>query len=176
MTSLEECVHLMSAGAKSRQVASNNVNEHSSRSHLVLCVKVLAVNKGTGITAQGRLNLIDLAGSERLKSTQAEGLRLKEAQNINKSLSALGDVVASLGKRSSHVPYRNSKLTFLLQDSLSANAKVLMFVNITPALSCGGESTCSLNFAGRCRAVQLGQARRTVRSSSRKPSERAEEK
>jgi hypothetical protein len=107
-----------------------------------------------------------------LKSTNAEGERLKEAQNINRSLSALGDVVAALGRASgasaakAHIPYRNSKLTFLLQDSLSANSRVLMFVNVTPASASADESKCSLTFSGRCRAVQLGAAKRSVRSSS----------
>ena len=161
--SLDEVEHLMLEGQRNRHVGSNNVNEHSSRSHLVLCVKVTATRRDTGTTAHGKLNLIDLAGSERLKSTNAEGVRLREAQNINRSLSALGDVVAALGQRGkSHVPYRNSKLTFLLQDSLSANSRVLMFVNITPATQCVGESQCSLTFAGRCRAVQLGKATRRV--------------
>lgn len=159
VTSLDEVEHLMQEGQRNRHVGSNNVNEHSSRSHLVLCVKIVATRRDTGVMAHGKLNLIDLAGSERLKSTNAEGVRLREAQNINRSLSALGDVVAALGRAGkSHVPYRNSKLTFLLQDSLSANSRVLMFVNITPAAQCVGESQCSLTFAGRCRAVQLGKA------------------
>eukprot|EP00636_Phaeomonas_parva_P018397 CAMPEP_0118853442 /NCGR_PEP_ID=MMETSP1163-20130328/2029_1 /TAXON_ID=124430 /ORGANISM="Phaeomonas parva, Strain CCMP2877" /LENGTH=149 /DNA_ID=CAMNT_0006785993 /DNA_START=69 /DNA_END=518 /DNA_ORIENTATION=+ len=145
----------MSLGGEHRSTASNNVNEHSSRSHLVLQVKVL--RRGS---QHGLLSLIDLAGSERLKNTSAQGQRLKEAQNINKSLSALGDVIAALGSSQGHVPYRNSKLTFLLQDSLGPSSKVLMFVNINPAFNSAGESTCSLNFASRCRSVQLGPARR----------------
>ena len=146
-----------------------------------MTIKVAATKKSgrsAGMTAHGKLNLIDLAGSERLKSTNAEGVRLKEAQNINRSLSALGDVVAALGRSNGggkgHIPYRNSKLTFLLQDSLSANSRVLMFVNVTPASCSAGESQCSLNFAGRCRAVTLGTAKKTVRGrgSSREPAQR----
>jgi kinesin family protein C2/C3 len=111
----------------------------------------------------GKLNLIDLAGSERVGKTDATGDRLKEAQNINKSLSALGDVIAALGnKKAMHVPYRNSKLTFLLQDSLGGNSKVLMFVNVSPAVYNAGETVCSLTFAARCRAVELGQAKKQV--------------
>mmetsp|Transcript_12394 Transcript_12394/g.33696 ORF Transcript_12394/g.33696 Transcript_12394/m.33696 type:complete len:206 (-) Transcript_12394:499-1116(-) len=123
--SLEEVEQLIEMGVTNRHVGSNNFNEHSSRSHLVFTVKIVAVNRTTGATTNGKLNLIDLAGSERLKSTNASGTRLKEAQNINKSLSSLGDVVAALGQPGKgHVPYRNSKLTFLLQDSLTANARV----------------------------------------------------
>ena len=166
---LTECVvenaadveELMQLASRNRSTASNNVNEHSSRSHLVLSVKVTGVHRVSGTRIGGKLNLIDLAGSERLKNTAASGQRLKEAKNINKSLSALGDVVSALGdKKAGHVPYRNSKLTFLLQDSLRASAKVLMFVNINPAPKSAGESICSLNFAARCRAVQLGKARK----------------
>ena len=110
----------------------------------------------------GKLHLIDLAGSERVGKTDATGDRLKEAQNINRSLSALGDVINSLGnKKSTHIPYRNSKLTFLLQDSLGGQAKVMMFVNISPAVYNVGETVCSLNFASRCRNVELGQAKAT---------------
>lgn len=136
------------------------MNEHSSRSHLVISIAVLGVNRKTGVRSSGKLHLIDLAGSERLKSTGATGDRLEEAKNINRSLSALGDVIAALASGSGHVPYRNSKLTFLLQDSLSANAKVVMFVNINPAPASAQESVCSLNFASRCRSVQLGQAKK----------------
>ncbi|GMI10527.1 hypothetical protein TrLO_g11170 [Triparma laevis f. longispina] len=159
--STDDVEELMQLASSNRSTASNNVNEHSSRSHLVLSVKVGGTNKSNGTVINGKLNLIDLAGSERLKNTSASGQRLKEAQNINKSLSALGDVVNALGKeKAGHVPYRNSKLTFLLQDSLRSSAKVLMFVNINPAPKSAGESICSLNFAARCRAVQLGKARR----------------
>mmetsp|Transcript_19109 Transcript_19109/g.35482 ORF Transcript_19109/g.35482 Transcript_19109/m.35482 type:complete len:1048 (+) Transcript_19109:45-3188(+) len=159
--STDDVEELMQLASSNRSTASNNVNEHSSRSHLVLSVKVSGTNRANGTVINGKLNLIDLAGSERLKNTSASGQRLKEAQNINKSLSALGDVVNALGKeKAGHVPYRNSKLTFLLQDSLRSSAKVLMFVNINPAPKSAGESICSLNFAARCRAVQLGKARR----------------
>ena len=154
---------LLQLASGNRNTANNNVNTHSSRSHLVLSVKVTGVNKSNGTKVTGKLNLIDRAGSERLKNTAAEGQRLKEAQSINKSLSALGDVINALGKEGKgkgHVPYRNSKLTFLLQDSLRSSAKVLMFVNINPAPKSAGESICSLNFAARCRAVQLGKAKK----------------
>ncbi|CAM9779321.1 unnamed protein product [Ascophyllum nodosum] len=160
VATLKEVEELVVLGGRNRTVGSNNVNEHSSRSHLVLQVYISSTDTTSGYIQHGQLNLIDLAGSERIKSTAAEGQQLKEAQNINRSLSALGDVINALGSGSKHVPYRNSKLTFLLQDSLSSNAKVLMFVNINPAPESQGESLCSLNFAKRCRSVQLGASRR----------------
>eukprot|EP00903_Cladosiphon_okamuranus_P017656 g16259.t2 len=150
---LEEVEELVVLGGRNRTVGNNNVNEHSSRSHLVLQVQITSTDVTSGYVQHGKLNLIDLAGSERIKSTAAEGQQLKEAQNINRSLSALGDVINALGSGSKHVPYRNSKLTFLLQDSLSSNAKVLMFVNINPAPQSQGESSCSLNFAKRERWI-----------------------
>ena len=134
-----------------------HLNARSSRSHLIVALDVITTKRGKTTTA--KLNLIDLAGSERLSKTGATGDRLKEAQNINKSLSALGDVINSLAKKgATHIPYRNSKLTFLLQDSLSRHAKVLMFVNISPAESNASETICSLTFAARCRDVALGAA------------------
>ena len=92
------------------------MNEHSSRSHSIITVLCRGVNRRDSSTTSGKLHLIDLAGSERISKTDATGDRLKEAQNINKSLSALGDVINALGnKKATHVPFRNSKLTFLLQ-------------------------------------------------------------
>ena len=111
----EDVENLIAMASSNRRVASNNVNEYSSRSHLVLSIKTSCSDLVTNQTRRGKLSLIGLAGSERLKETEALGVRLREAQNINRSLSALGDVVEALGKSSSHVPYRNSKLTFLLQ-------------------------------------------------------------
>ena len=164
--SMEDVNELLSLGVANRSVGAHNVNEHSSRSHLVFSVRVEGQNRSTGTATQATLHLIDLAGSERLSKTDATGTRLKEAQHINKSLSALGDVVAALGnKNNRHVPYRNSKLTYLLQNSLSGNSKVLMIVNCSPVLSNLGESVCSLNFASRCRAVALGQAQVNVAPS-----------
>ena len=118
--------------------------------------------------------------TERISKTDATGDRLKEAQNINRSLSALGDVISALGnKKSTHVPFRNSKLTFLLQDSLGGNSKVLMFVNISPAIYNVSETLCSLNFATRCRNVEIGPAKKQLTSApsgSEKHSEKNNEK
>ena len=87
----------------------------------------------TYFTCAGKLNLVDLAGSERVGRTGSTGDRLKEAQSINKSLSALGDVIQSLAQKTAHIPYRNSKLTHLLQDSLGGDSKTLMMVQVSPA-------------------------------------------
>jgi len=154
-----DVVDLMRLGHSHRSVGSHDFNEHSSRSHLVLSITIETGMKSDARRRSSKLHLIDLAGSERVSKTAASGQRLKEAQNINRSLSALGDVIAALGASSKHVPYRNSKLTFLLQDSLSGNSKVLMFVNVSPVQWNAWETLCSLNFASRCRSVALGQAK-----------------
>uniref|UniRef100_H2ZNU8 Kinesin-like protein n=1 Tax=Ciona savignyi TaxID=51511 RepID=H2ZNU8_CIOSA len=145
-------------GRSNRATASTNMNEHSSRSHAVLMVTVAGTNKTTGVQTMGKLNLIDLAGSERVSKSGASGDRLKEAQNINRSLSALGDVIHSLRNKQSHVPFRNSKLTYLLQDSLSKDSKTLMVVQVSPVEKNSSETICSLTFAQRVRLVELGQA------------------
>ena len=104
-------------------VGAHSINARSSRSHMV--VRLECTRVGTdGSQSCGILNLVDLAGSERVLKTNAVGQTLKEAQHINRSLSALGDVVSALQRRASHVPFRNSKLTFLLKDSLTGTSKV----------------------------------------------------
>ncbi|KAM7405603.1 hypothetical protein PAMP_000038 [Pampus punctatissimus] len=111
-----------------------------------------------------RLNLVDLAGSERIGKSGAEGSRLREAQCINKSLSALGDVINALRSKHSHIPFRNSRLTYLLQDSLSGDSKTLMMVQVSPLPNNMSESVCSLKFAQRVRSVELN----STSSSSRR--------
>jgi len=154
----EDVLALMRRGNSNRATGVTNMNEHSSRSHSMLTVEVEGENKVAGIRYYGKLHLIDLAGSERLSRTQAVGDRLKEAQAINKSLSALGNVIEALQQKRPHVPYRDSKLTFLLQDSLGGHAKTLMFINVSPTLIDAEETTCSLQFATRVRKCELGQA------------------
>ena len=112
-----------------RSVAATQCNEHSSRSHFVFRLNIDGSNDAIGQTVNGVLNLVDLAGSERLSKSHATGDRLKETQNINKSLSALGDVILSIKNGDSHTPYRNSKLTWLLKPCLGNKSKTLMFVN-----------------------------------------------
>lgn len=153
-------MQVMELGTKNRAASATKMNQESSRSHCVLSALVTTTDLNSGETATGKLNLVDLAGSERLKRSGVEGQALKEAVAINASLSALGDVISSLGKGSKHVPYRNSKLTHLLSDSLSGDSKCLMFLNISPSSSNHGETGNSLLFGSRCRKVELGQAKK----------------
>ncbi|RLN39223.1 kinesin-II 85 kDa subunit isoform X1 [Panicum miliaceum] len=159
---IKEVWDVLLAGSNARAVGSNNVNEHSSRSHCMLCITVKAKNLLNGECTSSKLWLVDLAGSERLAKTDVQGERLKEAQNINRSLSALGDVISALATKSSHIPYRNSKLTHLLQDSLGGDSKALMFVQISPSDNDVSETLSSLNFASRVRRIELGPAKKQV--------------
>ncbi|CAN6314304.1 unnamed protein product [Urochloa humidicola] len=159
---ITEVWDVLQAGSNARAVGSNNVNEHSSRSHCMLCIMVRAKNLMNGECTSSKLWLVDLAGSERLAKTDVQGERLKEAQNINRSLSALGDVISALATKNSHIPYRNSKLTHLLQDSLGGDSKALMFVQISPSDNDVSETLSSLNFASRVRRIELGPAKKQV--------------
>ncbi|KAM0916195.1 hypothetical protein ACQ4PT_010291 [Festuca glaucescens] len=152
----------LKAGARNRSVGSTSVNELSSRSHSLVRVTVTSEHLVTGERSRSHMWLVDLAGSERLAKTEVEGERLKEAKFINKSLSALGDVIAALASKNTHIPYRNSKLTHLLQSSLGGDCKTLMFVQISPSSTDSGETLCSLNFASRVRAIEQGPARKQV--------------
>ena len=137
-----EVLALLQKAENNRTVAATACNERSSRSHSVLQIVL------QDATSRRTLSLVDLAGSERISLTKVEGERLKETQAINKSLSALADVIGALKDKSEHVPYRNSKLTHLLQPVLSSSsAKVLMIVNLNPISL--NESLCSLRFANK---------------------------
>ncbi|KAF7485271.1 kinesin protein KIFC3-like [Marmota monax] len=153
-------------GHTNRTTEFTNLNEHSSRSHALLIVTVRGVDCSTGLRTTGKLNLVDLAGSERVGKSGAEGSRLREAQHINKSLSALGDVIAALRSRQGHVPFRNSKLTYLLQDSLSGDSKTLMVVQVSPVEKNTSETLYSLKFAERVRSVELGPGSRRTELGS----------
>eukprot|EP01083_Nonionella_stella_P077803 212654_1 len=155
---LQHVKQLMECGASNRSVAHTKMNAESSRSHSVIIVYVNGENKSTGLKVKGKLNMIDLAGSERVKKSGVYGAAMKEAQNINKSLSALGDVIEALWKKCRHIPYRNSKLTFILQDSLGRSAKTLMFINVSPADIHCQETLTSLRFAKRAKNVELGSS------------------
>ncbi|XP_019085998.1 PREDICTED: kinesin-like protein KIN-14N [Camelina sativa] len=158
--SSREVSFLLDHAARNRSVGKTQMNEQSSRSHFVFTLRISGVNESTEQQVQGVLNLIDLAGSERLSKSGSTGDRLKETQAINKSLSSLGDVIFALAKKEDHVPFRNSKLTYLLQPCLGGDSKTLMFVNIAPESSSTGESLCSLRFAARVNACEIGTPRR----------------
>ncbi|ORC92506.1 C-terminal motor kinesin [Trypanosoma theileri] len=151
---------IMERANRNRSEGQTNMNEHSSRSHMILYIIVRTTNKQTGMQSYGKLSLVDLAGSERLEKSGAEGQQLKEAVSINKSLSALGDVISGLSQNGKHIPFRNSILTFLLQDSMAGQAKVLMFACVSPASYNVSESNSSLQFASRARGVAFGQIKK----------------
>ncbi|GKT66832.1 kinesin family protein [Colletotrichum tofieldiae] len=160
-----DTVEVMLAEAQNnRSVAATKANERSSRSHSVFILKLSGFNSATGERCEGTLNLVDLAGSERLKHSQAEGARMRETQNINKSLSCLGDVIEALGKKSGHIPYRNSKLTHLLQYSLGGNSKTLMFVMVSPLEAHLKETVTSLRFATKVHNTHIGTAKATKKA------------
>ena len=187
--------NVMLIGSKARSVGAHDFNAHSSRSHLVMTVTIVAEScnkpdddeegeEGEEGEKEGhasppptssakqrvsRLHMIDLAGSERISKTSATGERLKEAQSINKSLSALGNVICALGKSGGggHVPFRDSKLTHLLSNSLSGSSKVIMMLCVSPTQVCGPETLCSLKFASRCRATKLGRAKKKTMQRGR---------
>ncbi|KAL7696979.1 C-terminal motor kinesin [Lotmaria passim] len=162
VTSPRDIDSIMATAQTHRSEGMTNMNEHSSRSHMLLYIIVRTTNKQTNMQGYGKLSLIDLAGSERLDKSGAEGQRMKEAVSINKSLSSLGDVIAGLAQNSKHVPFRNSVLTFLLQDSMAGQAKVLMFVCVSPASYNASESGSSLLFASRARGVAFGQIKKNA--------------
>ncbi|XP_076885225.1 kinesin-like protein KIN-14I [Bidens hawaiensis] len=158
VASMYDVIELMNLGQRNRAVGATALNDRSSRSHSCLTVHVQGKDITSGNVLRGCMHLVDLAGSERVDKSEVAGDRLKEAQHINKSLSALGDVISSLAQKNSHVPYRNSKLTQLLQDSLGGQAKTLMFVHISPELNAVGETLSTLKFAERVATVELGAA------------------
>jgi kinesin family protein C2/C3 len=162
VTCIDDVTRLMQLGNENRSMASTAMNEYSSRSHSLLLITVEGANTVTKAKIKSKLTLVDLAGSERVSKSEVTGQRLVEAQNINRSLSALGDVMAGLHQNNSHIPYRNSKLTHLLADCLGGDSKTCVFVHCAPDRDNVNESICSLNFAVRVSKVELGQATRQV--------------
>eukprot|EP00258_Populus_trichocarpa_P022071 XP_024438090.1 kinesin-like protein KIN-14C isoform X2 [Populus trichocarpa] len=159
VTSTSDVLELMDIGLRNRAVGATSMNERSSRSHSVVSIHVRGKDLHSGAALHGNLHLVDLAGSERVDRSEATGDRLREAQHINRSLSALGDVIFALAQKNSHVPYRNSKLTQLLQSSLGGQAKTLMFVQLNPDVISYSETISTLKFAERVSGVELGAAR-----------------
>eukprot|EP00347_Sterkiella_histriomuscorum_P005846 403355048 len=146
--------YLLNKARENRKVSSTALNAQSSRSHCIYQLKIKAKRKGQP-QLEGALNLVDLAGSERIQDSKVEGDRLKETQSINKSLSCLGDVIAAIIKKETHIPYRNSKLTALLSNYLGGDSKTLMVVNISPLQCNAFETLTSLKFASKVNICKI---------------------
>lgn len=153
---MEQIRSLMATAARQRSVGQTHMNEQSSRSHSVFAMYLHGVNRELGTELYGALHLVDLAGSERLDKSGSEGARLKETQNINRSLSSMADVFLAKAEGRNHVPFRNSKLTHLLEPCLSGQGKTLMMLNIAPEESHAHETLCSLRFANQVSQCNTG--------------------
>ncbi|XP_072221611.1 kinesin-like protein KIF15 [Leuresthes tenuis] len=160
VNSAAEAYQVLSMGWRNRRVASTSMNRESSRSHAVFTMTLESkesVNEVVNIR-MSQLNLVDLAGSERQKDTHSEGSRLKEASSINRSLMCLGQVIMALvdvsNGKTRHICYRDSKLTFLLRDSLGGNAKTYIIANVHPGSKCFGETLSTLHFAQRAKLIK----------------------
>ncbi|XP_036405439.1 kinesin-like protein KIF3C isoform X2 [Megalops cyprinoides] len=155
---VKEIEHVMNVGNQTRSIGFTNMNEHSSRSHAIFVITVECSEMGPdgeNHIRVGKLNLVDLAGSERQSKTGVQGERLKEATKINLSLSALGNVISALvDGKSTHIPYRDSKLTRLLQDSLGGNAKTIMVATLGPASYNYEETLTTLRYANRAKNIK----------------------
>ncbi|KAI4364597.1 hypothetical protein MLD38_020668 [Melastoma candidum] len=144
-------------GRRARSTSWTTVNETSSRSHCLTRISIVRQCDHDGEVESSKLWMVDLGGSERLLKTGATGQTLDEGRAINLSLSALGDVIAALRRKKGHVPYRNSKLTQILKDSLGHDSKVLMLVHVSPCEQDLAETLCSLSFAKRARGVEFNR-------------------
>ena len=155
VSSPEEVFEVIEEGKSNRHVAVTNMNEHSSRSHSVFLINVKQENLENKKKLSGKLYLVDLAGSEKVGKTGVEGMGLEEAKNINKSLSALGNVIAALADgNKSHIPYRDSKLTRILQESLGGNAKTTIVICASPASFNEAETKGTLDFGKRAKTIK----------------------
>ena len=161
MRNYREAEALINLGLENRAIAPTLMNSTSSRSHTVLTINIEQRLTGDGTksyskTLRSKLLMVDLAGSERVRRTVSKGTRLSEAKSINTSLSALGNVIAALAEHNTtHVPFRDSKLTRLLQDSLGGSAATALIATIGPAAVNYGETLSTLLFAQRCMAVKI---------------------
>eukprot|EP00927_Polykrikos_kofoidii_P003487 TRINITY_DN11386_c0_g1_i2.p1 TRINITY_DN11386_c0_g1~~TRINITY_DN11386_c0_g1_i2.p1 ORF type:complete len:639 (+),score=144.50 TRINITY_DN11386_c0_g1_i2:232-2148(+) len=151
----QEIFDAMRRGHFNRSMAVTNMNEHSSRSHLIFMLTVEQKNLHDRSVKVGKLHLVDLAGSEKVAKTGASGERLDEAKNINRSLSALGNVINALtDKKYTHVPYRDSKLTRVLQESLGGNAKTSLIITCSPSTFNEQETVSTLRFGQRAKMIK----------------------
>ncbi|KAI7235993.1 Kinesin heavy [Hortaea werneckii] len=153
--SVGEVYQVLERGGQSRAVASTQMNQESSRSHSIFVIEVTQKNVESGSARSGRLFLVDLAGSEKVGKTGASGQTLEEAKKINKSLSALGMVINALSDgRSSHIPYRDSKLTRILQESLGGNSRTTLIINCSPSSYNDAETMSTLRFGERAKTIK----------------------
>ncbi|XP_031154122.1 kinesin-1 heavy chain isoform X1 [Sander lucioperca] len=150
----EEVMDAIDEGKNNRHVAVTNMNEHSSRSHSIFLINIKQENSQTGQKFTGKLYLVDLAGSEKVGKTGAEGTVLDEAKMINKSLSSLGNVISALAEGSSYVPYRDSKMTRILQDSLGGNCRTTMVICCSPSAFNDAETRSTLMFGQRAKTIK----------------------
>jgi len=155
VSSVQEVYEVMRRGGMARAVAATNMNQESSRSHSIFVVTITQKNVETGSAKSGQLFLVDLAGSEKVGKTGASGQTLEEAKKINKSLSALGMVINSLTDgKSSHIPYRDSKLTRILQESLGGNSRTTLIINCSPSSYNDQETLGTLRFGMRAKSIK----------------------
>uniref|UniRef100_A0A663FFT4 Kinesin family member 5A n=1 Tax=Aquila chrysaetos chrysaetos TaxID=223781 RepID=A0A663FFT4_AQUCH len=155
VSSPEEILDVIDEGKSNRHVAVTNMNEHSSRSHSIFLINIKQENVETEQKLSGKLYLVDLAGSEKVSKTGAEGAVLDEAKNINKSLSALGNVISALAEGTkAYVPYRDSKMTRILQDSLGGNCRTTMFICCSPSSYNDAETKSTLMFGQRAKTIK----------------------
>ncbi|OAA47687.1 kinesin [Metarhizium rileyi] len=155
VSSVQEVYEVMRRGGNARAVAATNMNQESSRSHSIFVITITQKNVETGSAKSGQLFLVDLAGSEKVGKTGASGQTLEEAKKINKSLSALGMVINALTDgKSSHVPYRDSKLTRILQESLGGNSRTTLIINCSPSSYNDAETLSTLRFGTRAKSIK----------------------
>uniref|UniRef100_A0A671T8P9 Kinesin-like protein n=1 Tax=Sinocyclocheilus anshuiensis TaxID=1608454 RepID=A0A671T8P9_9TELE len=150
----EEVMDTIDEGKSNRHVAVTNMNEHSSRSHSIFLINVKQENTQTEQKLSGKLYLVDLAGSEKVSKTGAEGAVLDEAKNINKSLSALGNVISALAEGTTYIPYRDSKMTRILQDSLGGNCRTTIVICCSPSSYNEAETKTTLMFGQRAKTIK----------------------
>ncbi|CAG8075983.1 unnamed protein product [Penicillium nalgiovense] len=155
VSSVQEVYEVMRRGGAARAVSATNMNQESSRSHSIFVITVTQKNVETGSAKSGQLFLVDLAGSEKVGKTGASGQTLEEAKKINKSLSALGMVINALTDgKSTHIPYRDSKLTRILQESLGGNSRTTLIINCSPSSYNDAETISTLRFGVRAKAIK----------------------
>lgn len=160
-TNIDDLIAVLHEGIRNRKTGSHELNKDSSRSHSIMLIYLISETKGEdghSYKKFGKISYVDLAGSERLKESKSQGIMVKETGNINRSLFTLGKVISALGdkknKSKSHIPYRDSKLTMLLMDSLGGTSKALMLACVSPASAYAEETASTLNYAGRAMNIK----------------------